>query len=262
MSPELPQYRKIAEDLRTRITSGEIPPGALLPTQTELSETYGVARMTARQAIAELVNEGLVTSLQGKGAVVRARRHMVYRPQAEFQPRISRTMDRFLAALQEEGRKPAQSIDVAVTAAPELIAARLNIEPGSRVVVRKRVRSIDGEPFNINDTYYPYDLAITTEIMDPADIPRGSNNVLADFGYREVRAIDEFHVRMPEPEEIHRLRLAPGTPVLVHLVTGLTEQDEPIRADLFILPGDRHVVLYERIHPNNSDDMSQAQGDA
>lgn len=258
MSTDQPAYRRIAEDIRARITSGELPPGALLPTQQELQAQYGVARMTARQAISELVNEGLVTSQQGKGVMVRDQRHMVYRPQSEFEPRISRSLDRFMAVLTKEGRKPSQTIDVAVLGAPQLVAERLGIEPGARVAVRKRVRYLDREPSNINDTFYVYDLVAHTAIMDPADIPTGSNLIMADLGYREVRAIDEFYVRMPDPEEIRRLRLSPGTPVAVHYVTGYTAKDEPTRCDMFVLPGDRHVIVYERIHPDNAEDMSHA----
>lgn len=246
-------YRQIADDLRARIESGELPPGATLPTQQELAAQYGVARMTARQAITALVNEGLVASQQGKGVTVRARRYMLYRPQAEHEPRISQELDRFMSTFSRDGRSPTQTIEVAVDSAPRLVAQRLGIEEGSPVAVRKRVRSLDGEPFNINDTYYPFELAQGTEIMNPADVPRGSNNVLADFGYREVRAVDEFYIRMPEPDEVYRLRLTPGTPVAAHYVTGYTAKDEPIRCDVFILPGDRHVILYERIHPTGSE---------
>lgn len=244
----LPAYQRISNDLRGLITSGELAPGAFLPSQQELQDQYGVSRMTARQAINALVNEGLVTAHQGKGVLVRDRQHMVYRPQAEHEPRISDEMDRFMSQLAKDGRQPAQTIDVSVVNAPSLVARRLDIEPGAPVVVRKRVRSIDDEPFNINDTYYPYELAQGTEIMSPADIPRGSNFVLADHGYAEVRAVDEIYVRMPDPEEIQRLRLSPGTPVAAHYVTGYTAKDEPIRCDLFILPGDRHVILFERVH--------------
>jgi GntR family transcriptional regulator len=253
MNAAVPAYRKIADDLRRRITSGELSPGSLLPTQQELATTYGVARMTARQALSSLENEGLITSQQGRGTMVRGRQTMVYRPQAEFAPRTSAEMDRFMSALASEGRAPSQTIDVAIVPAPQIIAERLGIAPGSKVVVRQRVRSIDGEPFNINDTFYPYELASTTEIMDPEDIPRGSNFVLADRGYKEVRAIDEIYIRMPEPEEVRRLQLRPGTPVGVHYATGFTAKGEPIRCDMFVLPGDRHVILLERVHPDGRD---------
>jgi hypothetical protein len=99
------------------------------------------------------------TSQHGKGVVVRDRKHMVYRPQAERDPRISEEMDRFMSYLAKEGRQPSQTIDVSVVSAPPLVAQRLEIEPDSLVVVRKRVRSLDGDFFNINDTYYPYELA-------------------------------------------------------------------------------------------------------
>lgn len=253
MSTDGPAYRRIANDLRERITAGELAPGDLLPTQQELQDRYGVARMTARQAINALVNEGLVTSQQGKGVIVRNRTNMIYRPQAEFEPRISDTMDRFMSAFSKDGREPSQSIDVAIVSAPPIVAQRLGCEAGAPVAVRKRVRYLDGEPFNINDTYYPFELARDTEIMNPADIPRGSNNVLGDKGYHEVRAVDEIYVRMPTPEEVHRLRLSPGTPVAEHFVTGYTDKDEPIRCDVFILPGDRHVILFERSHPPSGD---------
>lgn len=261
MSADQAAYRKIADDIRKQIREGALAPGDLLPTQQELSERYGVARMTTRQAIAELVNEGLVSGQQGKGVIVRSRQHMVYRPQAEFEPRTSSEMDRFMSALHREGRTPSQSIDVAVVSAPAFVAKRLEVEPNSRVVVRRRVRYIDGDPFNINDTYYRFDLAINTEIMNPDDIPRGSNNVLTDFGYREVRAIDEFYIRMPDPDEVRRLALQPGTPVALHSVTGYTEKDEVTRCDLFVLPGDRHVILYERVHPSDPDTIAKVGDD-
>ncbi len=260
MSTDTPAYRKIADDLRVRITAGEFAPGQLLPTQQELAERYQVARMTARQALAELVNEGLVTSQQGKGVTVRDRRHMVYRPQREYEPRTSQEMDRFMSTLTQDGRQPAQSIDIAIVGAPPLIAERLRVDPGAKVVVRKRVRSLDGEFFNINDTYYTYELAINTEIMNPTDIPRGSNFVLEDHGYHEIRAIDEFYIRMPNPEEIQRLHLRPGTPVAHHIATGYTDKDEPTRCDVFVLPGDRHVILYERVRPDEGSEVAGEEG--
>jgi DNA-binding GntR family transcriptional regulator len=196
MAPE-PMYRKIARDLRAQIHGKNLPAGSPLPTQQELAEQYGVARMTVRQAIAELTHEGLVDSRQGRGLTVRDRRPMIYRPQAEKQPRTSSTMDRFMANRTKEGRQASQTIEVAVEPADEIVAYRLRLDPGDRTAVRKRVRSIDGEPFSINDTYYPYELAKDTEIMEPRDIPRGSNNVLADHGYVETHAIDEIFVRLP-----------------------------------------------------------------
>ncbi|MEQ4726241.1 GntR family transcriptional regulator [Nonomuraea sp. B19D2] len=56
----------MASDLRQRIASGEYPPGGMIPSETTLMQTYGVARGTVRQALAELEREGLVVSQMGR----------------------------------------------------------------------------------------------------------------------------------------------------------------------------------------------------
>lgn len=253
MSADRPSYQRIADDLRRKIASGELPAGSSLPTQAVLEQQYGVARMTVRNALDDLANEGLITSQQGKRATVRGRRHMVHRPQADHEPRTSQTMDRFMALFEQAERSPSQEIDVAVVGAPRLVAERLRIDPGSRVVVRRRTRSLDGEAFNINDTYYPYELAVQTSVMDPADLPAGSHAVfLEHFGYREVRDIDEIYIVMPTPDEIARLDLPQGTPVACHYMTAYGPDDQPLFVDVFVLPGDRHVIVYERtVEPND-----------
>lgn len=69
----LPQYRRIANELRERIESGELAPGDALPSEAAIVRTYGVSRSTARQALADLVGAGLAESQHGKGRFVRGR---------------------------------------------------------------------------------------------------------------------------------------------------------------------------------------------
>ncbi|GAA4620451.1 hypothetical protein GCM10023196_004490 [Actinoallomurus vinaceus] len=66
-------YRRIAADLRDRIERGELATGDPLPSEAVIVETYGVARGTARQALAELEAAGLVETQHGKGRFVRRR---------------------------------------------------------------------------------------------------------------------------------------------------------------------------------------------
>jgi GntR family transcriptional regulator len=236
------------------MTSGELKPGSQLPSEAQLGEKYGVSRVTVRRALQTLEQEGLISSQGGRGRIVRDQRAMVYRPQQEREPRRSATMDRFKTALAEEGRQPSQSIEVAVETAVGFIADRLGVEEGTPVVARKRVRFIDGEPFNINDTYYALELAKDTAIMSPVDIPEGSNSLIRQLVGPEVRAVDEFYIRMPTPEEAQRLRLSTGTPIAAHYCTGYTVDEKVVRVEYFVLPGDRHVIVYERMHPRNADD--------
>ncbi|MGH3535868.1 MAG: GntR family transcriptional regulator [Pseudonocardiaceae bacterium] len=65
-----PAYQRVADDLRQAIAAGTYQPGDQLPTLAELTTRYGIAVMTARDAIRHLATEGLVMSRQGKGAYV------------------------------------------------------------------------------------------------------------------------------------------------------------------------------------------------
>lgn len=244
-----PLHSQVAADLRMSIEDGSLAAGMELPSEAQLQTRYGVSRVTVRRALSSLEQEGLVSARAGRGRIVRGRRHMVYRPQSDEAPRRSKVMDRFMTSLTEEGRQPSQSIDVRVEQADRLVAERYDVPQGTPVAVRRRVRSIDNEPFNINDTYYLLDLVKDTPIMSPADIPEGSNAVITRLLGREVRAIDEYYIRMPTPDESARLGLSTGTPVAVHYLTGFTAEGKVGRVEKYVLPGDRHVIVYERDHP-------------
>ena len=65
-----PMYRQIAEDLRQRIESGELPQGSQLPTELELRDRYEASRNTVRDAVKWLMNLGLVETRPGQGTFV------------------------------------------------------------------------------------------------------------------------------------------------------------------------------------------------
>lgn len=66
-------WSQVAADLRAEITSGELPPGSRLPAEDELTEVYGVARVTIRRAVLELRREKLLTVTLGRGTFVARR---------------------------------------------------------------------------------------------------------------------------------------------------------------------------------------------
>jgi len=64
-------YTQLADTLRNQIGSGALPPGSVLPSETDLMTAYGVSRPTARAAFQALRNQGLITVIHGKGSFVR-----------------------------------------------------------------------------------------------------------------------------------------------------------------------------------------------
>ena len=68
-----PVYKQIADHLRDAIARRRLPEGEQLPSEAQLMEHYGVARMTIRNALRLLQDEGLTTAEHGRGVYVRAR---------------------------------------------------------------------------------------------------------------------------------------------------------------------------------------------
>jgi GntR family transcriptional regulator len=72
MNP-IPLYTQLADILRERIKSGELPPRSLVPSESYLQQEQGVSRGTVRTAISILRDEGLVVTITGRGTFVRER---------------------------------------------------------------------------------------------------------------------------------------------------------------------------------------------
>lgn len=67
----LPLYQRLADVLRQEIIRGERRPGDRLPSENVLARDYGIAPGTTRKALAELVHDGILERLQGRGTFVR-----------------------------------------------------------------------------------------------------------------------------------------------------------------------------------------------
>ncbi|WP_067183347.1 GntR family transcriptional regulator [Microtetraspora niveoalba] len=240
-------YQQVAAELRKAIYVGALGPGDQIPTEAELMEAHGVSRNTVRLALGELENEGLILRMRRRGTFVRERRPLLIRPQDELlslragEPRI----DAFVHAVTSEGREAGQDIEVAIVQPPEDVATRLAITGRALAVVRRRLRFVDGQPYNTNDSYFPYGLVADSEIARPGDIRRGANRVLEELGHPQVRVIDDISARMPTPDESSRLQLEPGTPVVVYVRVGYDPEDVPVRVAVSVLPADKHLIRYE-----------------
>lgn len=260
MSPRIaaspkPVYQQVADSLRAQITSGKLAPGAQVPTEKALAEDFGASRATVRQGLMVLVNDGLIAPSRPRGYFVRQHELSYYRPQSEWREHPTNPeMDRWMTEQTTLGREPSQQIHVEIIHPPDQVADRLTLSLDDLVVVRRRVRYLDKEPFNINDSFYPFELVQGSEIVSSADIARGANQVLTELGYEPVHAIDEIEARMPRPEEASRLELGPGTPVAVHRNTGYTKENKPVRHTINVLAGSKHVILFERTKRTAADE--------
>jgi DNA-binding GntR family transcriptional regulator len=237
----------VADDLRTKIYAGELEPGERLPSEPELMAAYQVSRTTVRRALLQLIHEGLVQSQQGVGYRVRSTAPLVWeasRPERNTRTDIS-PADVWSTGVREQGREPAEDIEVAIIVPPARIASRLGLAEGETAVVRRRARRVDGELMLLADSYFPEALVRGTVVARPGDVLPGTYAVLEGLGHGWVRSRDEITIRMPTREEAARLGLAEGTPVGEHVRTSWSAGGTPVRVQVSVLPGDRNVIIYD-----------------
>jgi DNA-binding GntR family transcriptional regulator len=241
-----PITQRITADLRRQIHEGNLVPGALLPSETEVASQYGVSRQTARNALQALEHEGLVVVRPRRGRIVRSSQRLRWRLSEFERPDRtgSGTSDAWETDIESQGHDPTrQDLHVERITPPDSIAARLNLDPRTDVVVvRRHVRYIDGKPAIISDDYFDEKIVRGTELAEPEDTTR--EDILKEAGYEQVYDIDEIITRMPTPDEAARLGITAGTPVAEHIRTGYTAEDKPVRVMISIVPGDTLILQY------------------
>ncbi len=144
---EKPAYQRLSEDLRSEIQKGRFGDGERMPTEAELRQKYGVSRHTVRQAFQDLVAEGLVYRVPGRGTFVTglSRRGHYLRSIGTIEELMAWT-DTGIEVL----RPPETKTD-------EKAAARLGL-PSEEVTVLVVRRFHEGVPFVVTHVYLPPEL--------------------------------------------------------------------------------------------------------
>lgn len=212
---DVPAFRQIARHLRTAIAGGDPAPGDRVPSEAQLIEHFGVARMTVRQALAELRAEGLLIAEHGRGVFVRPR-PVVRRVASDRFARSHRDAGKaaFLAESADVGTPSVDEIEVGQEVGPDSVREALGLSGRARVVSRRRRYLIDGQPVELASTYVPLVLARGTAIERTDTGPGGVYARLEESGHRLAEFREDVGARMPTPEERRRLQLPSGTPVL------------------------------------------------
>src|SRR3954463_14745512 len=238
-------YRQIAGHLREAIRRGELAAGDKLPSETELIEHYHVARMTVRQAIAELRGEGLVVPEHGRGVFVRSR-PPVRRLASDRFARRHRDEGKaaFIAEAEGLGRPSVDQIEISESVPPERVRELLNLTLRARAVTRSRRYLLDGRPVELAVSYIPADIGRGTKIAEVDPGPGGIYARLEDMGHRLAKFVEEVSVRMPTPDERRRLQLGAGIPVMIVLRTAYDIDGRPVEVTDTIKAGPSYVLEY------------------
>lgn len=240
------KYQLIAAELRGAIQRGQYAPGDRLPGENDLMRDYDVARMTARQALAVLINEGVADPQKGRGVFVR-----------EFRPLIRQGVQRLSAATWGTGRSVwsgdlderelrVDQVQVRRETPPDRICVLLGLDgEDASVVVRSRRFVLDGKPVLLSTAYIPIDLAAGTLIEQADTGPGGTYARLAEAGHAPAHFREDLRARMPDADETEKLAMGPGVPVVDITRTALDAGGRPVEVNEMTADAGSYILRYD-----------------
>ena len=193
----------VRSELTRLILGGEFAVGSKLPNEDRLCERFGVSRVTIREAVRGLIEDGLVVRRHGSGTYVTRR------------PLIRNSLDvnySYTEHFQSSGLRPGRKlVGLRTRPATDDEAEALALSPGTPVREIRRVRTADGRPaiFSIDRIR----AALLTQPLDRSDYAGSLYRVLTDAGHPISHAEAILRPEVADKELARVLDVSPGTPV-------------------------------------------------
>lgn len=243
----VPVYQQLYEDLRNKIICGELEIGARLSPVREAAIQLGLSPATVQRAYEQLSREGLTETRLGNagGTFVTA-----------CPPRSSRddyTTARRVGKIYGGSRR-AEILSAEIVPATEDVARMLGLNPGDPVVRRERVvypQSDDPDVKPVSASISWHDAALVASaprLTDTARIPQGTPKYIEEStGYVGTEVVEMPSARAATDEEARKLRIPPGSPVMVVRDTLTTDDGTVIEYGTCVIPPGIERVYRSRI---------------
>lgn len=234
-----PLYEQIKQVLRSRVLDGTYQPHQQMPSESEMMAAFNVSRITVRQALNDLQNEGLIFRLHGKGT-------FVSKPKA-FQDLGK--LQGFGEAMRQMGYETfARVISIRHIKPTANVQERLRLPKRAKVTELQRVRFLNREPISLDVTYVPTELGqkLAREDLATRDVFAILEN---DYGLSLGHADLQIGSTLADENLAAQLRVEEGSPVLVIERTTHTADGLPIDYEHLYYRGDafQYKVRVDRV---------------
>ena len=235
--PKGEQLREILEAYATSLA-----PGSPLPSERELAERFGVARMTVRGEVERLTSEGVMYRVHGRGTFV-------------AEPRVAQAMT--LTSFTEDMRgrgmdASSRVIDQRLVGAGDALAARLEVRPGTPTLRLDRARLADGIAMACEQAYLPAERLPGIEEADFSGV--SLFDLLAERWGVELGDADQRVVATTiEGEDAVLLEVPEGQPGLRFRTLARDRSGAPVYYAVTLYRGDRYEIELHQVRPDGGE---------
>ncbi|ALC87723.1 GntR family transcriptional regulator [Bacillus sp. FJAT-22090] len=226
----IPLYHQLKQRLDARIRAGEWKPGDKIDSENRLMDLFQVSRNTAKKAIEELVQEGTLYRVQGKGTFV-------------SKPKFEQSLGGFYSfsrVLQEKGLHPTdQVLEVKEVEPSATVREGLQLPVGESVVEMKRLRLADGEPIILESSFMPKSVVQDMSVLYEVGTSSLYDLLSERYNVTVVRAKEAFEPVLIREGESVLLKTKVGKPALLLERTAYDTNDQPVEFCISIVRGDR-----------------------
>jgi len=205
----IPLYYQVSQIIRREIDTGKYGPGDYIPTEMELQERFNVSRATIRQALADLVYEGLLERRRSKGTIVAPMRvEETMQDLASFTNQVMHSSHTLVTRI----------LDFKQMLAPEPVIEQLNIGTQDLVVMMERLRFVDNEAVAVEKWYAPvkYFPGLNRKFFKETGVEQSTYYVLMKhYGTQICRAADTISAVSVSERDARLLGLETEVPVLL-----------------------------------------------
>lgn len=231
---ELPKYVQIVRALKDKIIDGTYPPGALLPSETQLVNEFGVSRPTVVRALQVLQLSNVIEREHGKGSYVKAVPAL-----AEEANKPGRAMLERVESLED-----ATVVDAGWQSAPRPVARLLGLDENAPVMMRRVLFRDDERPTDLVTVWVVHDVADSAglDAKTPFSVPLRQHLQTAVKRLRLDHVTERLSARHPSTDEARLLEIGKSAAVFGVLATVSEATGRAVLVLEQVLPGTLHEL--------------------
>jgi GntR family transcriptional regulator len=233
----IPLYYQLKELIKENIENGDWLPGDKIPSEYQLISEYNISRNTVKKALEDLVQDGLLYRVQGKGTFV-------------SKPKLEQSLTGFYSfskVMREKGLNPKDIIiSIESIQANSRIARKLQIPENAEVIELRRLRCANEEPIILETSYLPKE---KVEKLNKEDLEKKSLYDILELEYGIIvsKAKEVFEPILIRNFESQLLNVHEGLPALLLERIAFEGNGSPIEFCSSIVRGDRCKFYTELI---------------